>query len=136
MVVGSVYQHLRELEQVVKVPLIRPELEIILILYFKGPLPAGELENIVRCSAAGFGNIKRRLIESGVLNSERSNFDRRSNIIDISNDVRSALENMFGAPAVSGPHYDSSRTIFSRFDTEPGLNEPTFPIGGGIKARA
>lgn len=127
---GNIYQQLRNLEQSLRVHLIRPELEIILALYFYGPLPAGELGRFVRCSSAGFGITKRKLVESRVLKSERSTSDRRSNIIDISTDVRGALENIFGEPAVRDPRANPSGTIFPTFDTEPGLDEPIFPIIG------
>lgn len=126
----NLYEQLKGLERDLKVPLIKPELEVILILYKLGPLSSRQLENNVRCSPSGFSNLKKRLLDGGILISKRSNTDKRSILFDISESVRVSIKKIHSGYVLPDVATDISQTIFSNFLGDPDGREPSIPILG------
>lgn len=76
-VLHKMHIQLLDVEEKTKLRLLTPHLELLLHLYAHGRLTSNQLAVRVRCSSAGFGIIKRRLLEAKLIVSERPTVDRR-----------------------------------------------------------
>lgn len=85
------------LEDAIGVPLVTPELQACAFLYSRGPSPSHHLQGALRTSPAGFHNVKRRLIERGIIIGRKSNSDGRVTLYDLTDGVRRLLEQRLDA---------------------------------------
>lgn len=91
------------LERSLGVSLITPELQACAFLYRNGPAPSHHLQGAVRTSPAGFHNVKRRLLERGIIVGSRSSHDARVTLYDLTDGARhlvdTSLQELRGGPA-------------------------------------
>lgn len=80
------------LESAIGIPLVTPELQACAFLYNRGPSPSHHLQGALRTSPAGFHNVKRRLIERGIIVGRKSPVDARVTLYDLTDHIRSLLD--------------------------------------------
>lgn len=80
------------LESVIGIPLVTPELQACAFLYEHGPTPSHHLQGALRTSPAGFHNVKRRLVERGIIVGTKSRSDARVTLYDLTDHVRQILD--------------------------------------------
>ncbi len=80
------------LESTIGLPLVTPEMQACAFLFHKGPSPSHHLQSALRTSPAGFHNVKRRLIERGVIAGRKSPDDARVTLYDLTDHVRQLLD--------------------------------------------
>lgn len=80
------------LESAIGIPLVTPELQACAFLYNRGPSPSHHLQGALRTSPAGFHNVKRRLIERGIIKGRKSSTDARVTLYDLTDQVRNLLD--------------------------------------------
>lgn len=102
---------LLDVEEKIKLRLLTPDLELLLHLYAHGRLTSNELAVRVRCSPAGFGIVKRRLLEAKLIVSERSTVDRRKTYFALAPEVFEIFRSL--NTSEQGSAEDSS--VFSSF---------------------
>lgn len=80
------------LESAIGIPLVTPELQACAFLYNRGPSPSHHLQGALRTSPAGFHNVKRRLVERGIIVGRKSSEDARVTLYDLTDEVRNLLD--------------------------------------------
>lgn len=85
------------LESAIGVDLVTPELQACAFLYKRGPAPSHHLQGALRTSPAGFHNVKRRMIERGIIVGRKSEVDARVTLYDLTEEVRSLFDQMLSA---------------------------------------
>lgn len=94
----EVHKKLLTLEDTVAVRAIPTELELLFHLYAHGRLTSSQLLQKTRCSIAGFGLVKKRLLECGLIVTEKCDKDRRVSYLKLAWEVRENLR-AIDAPA-------------------------------------
>jgi DNA-binding MarR family transcriptional regulator len=92
MELHDLHKRLLTLEDTVAVRAIPTELELLLHLYAHGRLTSSQLLQKTRCSIAGFGLVKKRLLECGLIVTEKCIKDRRVSYLKLAWDVRESLQ--------------------------------------------
>lgn len=87
-----VLDQIASLESAIGIPLVTPELQACAFLYNRGPSPSHHLQGALRTSPAGFHNVKRRLIERGIIVGRKSPVDARVTLYDLTDHVRALLD--------------------------------------------
>lgn len=105
---------LLEVEGKTKLRLVSAELELLLQLFAHGRLTSSELAHKVRCSVAGFGLVKKRLLDCNLLVTERCTIDKRVIYYALTPEILQFLENLDFPKQES----DESKSVFSGF-SEP-----------------
>lgn len=82
------------LESAIGIQLVTPELQACAFLYSRGPSPSQHLQGAVRTSPAGFHNVKRRLIEHGIIVGKKSQSDGRVTLYDLTDHIRRLLDGL------------------------------------------
>lgn len=101
-----VFDQIAAMESAIGVPLITPEFQACAFLYNRGPSPSHHLQGALRTSPAGFHNVKRRLIERGIIVGRKSTSDARVTLYDLTDNVRRLLDSRIIAYQ-SGGRFDS-----------------------------
>lgn len=91
-------EQIASLENVIGIPLVTPELQACAFLYERGPSPSHHLQGALRSSPAGFHNVKRRLIERGIIVGTKSAEDARVTLYDLTERVRRILDARMQSP--------------------------------------
>lgn len=100
------FDQIAAMESAIGVPLITPEFQACAFLYNRGPSPSHHLQGALRTSPAGFHNVKRRLIERGIIVGRKSTSDARVTLYDLTDNVRRLLDSRIIAYQ-SGGRFDS-----------------------------
>lgn len=111
MELHDVHKKLLILEDKVGVRAIPTELELLLQLYAHGRLTSSQLLQKVRCSIAGFGLVKKRLLECGFIVTERCNKDRRVSYLKLAWHVREHLRAIDGNDPVASEEDEEIATL-------------------------
>ncbi len=88
----TLFDRLREIELSTRVKLLTCELEIILNLYHKPHISAGDLFGCSRHSSTSFYATLKRLTQEGLLVVSVDQQDRRSNIYALNADMTAAIK--------------------------------------------
>ena len=107
----DLHLQLLDIEAKTRLRLMPPDLELLLYLYADGRLTSTELAVKVRCSPAGFGLVKKRLLEAGLIVSERCTDDRRVTYFALAPAVFEAFQGLESLNQDSS----ESKSVFSSF---------------------
>lgn len=91
------------LENDIGIPLVTPEFQACAFLYNRGPSPSHHLQGALRTSPAGFHNVKRRLIERGIISGTKSPTDARVTLYDLTAEARSLLDRRIHSENLANP---------------------------------
>ena len=92
MKLHDLHTRLISLEDMTGLRMIPSELDLLLQLYSHGPLTSSQLMRKTKCSIAGFGLVKKRLFECGLIATEKCSDDRRVTYINLAAEFRQRLE--------------------------------------------
>lgn len=92
MALHDLHMRLLTLEGAVEVRAIPAEFELLLHLYAHGRLTSSQLLQKSRCSIAGFGLVKKRMLDCGLIETEKCNKDRRVTYLKLAGHVRQAMQ--------------------------------------------
>lgn len=109
--VHDLHLQLLAIEAKTRLRLMPPDLELLLHLYADGRLTSTELSVKVRCSPAGFALVKKRLLEAGLIVSERCADDRRVTYFGLATAVFEAFQSLESLKRDSS----ESKSVFSSF---------------------
>lgn len=113
----SLHVQLNELEKITGTRAISAELELVLVLYAERRMSAYKFGQKVRCSAAGYSILKKRLLGCGVIRSERCTIDKRVTYFSLAPNVFDGLRRL----DASMPHQNDGFSDTQQID---GSGEP------------
>ena len=88
-----------QLEDAMGIPLMTPDMQIIVYLYVYGAVPSQSLQMSLRISPSGFYNVLRRLKQRGLIEGQQSAQDMRMTFYDLAAPTRKLLEERLAPPA-------------------------------------